>query len=62
MCSQTICSSCRKPTWSGCGAHIDQALANVPWDARCKCRDPGRRPASAAATVPQPSEAPERRF
>lgn len=45
MCSQIICPSCRKPTWSGCGAHIEQALANVAWEARCKCRDPGRKPA-----------------
>lgn len=38
MCSQVRCQTCGKPTWTGCGAHIEQALRNVPVDQRCKCR------------------------
>ncbi len=39
MCSQTTCRQCGKPTWAGCGAHIEQALANVPVTQRCQCRE-----------------------
>ena len=39
MCSQVICQSCSKPTWAGCGRHIEQALANVPPKQRCTCRE-----------------------
>ncbi len=37
MCSQTTCTNCGKPTWKGCGQHIEQALADVPKDQRCSC-------------------------
>lgn len=39
MCVRTTCQSCGKPTWGGCGAHIEAALAGVPHDQRCKCRE-----------------------
>ena len=38
MCSPAICDHCQKITWSGCGAHADQVLANVPEERRCTCR------------------------
>jgi hypothetical protein len=31
------CETCGKPTWKGCGQHIEQALKGVPVDDRCKC-------------------------
>jgi hypothetical protein len=31
------CPQCGKPTWKGCGQHIEQALQGVPVDERCKC-------------------------
>jgi hypothetical protein len=37
MCSKVICSKCRKPTWEGCGEHIEEALAGVAEVDRCKC-------------------------
>ena len=37
MCSRVICQICKKYTWSGCGQHIDDALAGVPDDQRCTC-------------------------
>lgn len=37
MCQRTTCNECKKPDWSGCGQHIEQALAGVPVDLRCKC-------------------------
>ena len=37
MCMRIDCGSCGKPTWKGCGQHIEQALKDVPVDERCKC-------------------------
>jgi len=39
MCSYATCRSCGKPTYSGCGAHIEQVLGHVPREARCRCRE-----------------------
>ena len=39
MCSRVQCRECGKPTWGGCGRHIEQALAGVPHEARCHCRE-----------------------
>ena len=37
MCQQVTCNQCGKPTWAGCGEHIEEALAGVPADQRCTC-------------------------
>jgi hypothetical protein len=37
MCQRITCPKCGKPTWTGCGQHIEQALRGVPVDQRCKC-------------------------
>jgi hypothetical protein len=36
MCSLVICNQCKKPTWSGCGEHIEQALDGVAKEDRCQ--------------------------
>jgi hypothetical protein len=36
MCSKVICRQCKKPTWSGCGQHIEEALAGVAPADRCQ--------------------------
>jgi len=36
---KTTCETCGKPTWKGCGNHIEQALKDVPVDERCKCKE-----------------------
>jgi hypothetical protein len=36
MCSKVSCRQCGKPTWSGCGEHIEVALAGVPQNQRCQ--------------------------
>lgn len=36
MCSKVTCRQCGKPTWSGCGEHIEVALAGVPEGQRCQ--------------------------
>lgn len=38
MCSSAVCNRCNKITWTGCGQHVDQALAGVPPQNRCTCR------------------------
>ena len=38
MCSPISCRSCGKVTWSGCGMHVDQVMANVPKEQQCTCR------------------------
>ncbi len=37
MCQKVTCDKCGKPTWQGCGEHIEQALAGVPVPERCTC-------------------------
>lgn len=37
MCHKVMCPRCHKPTWTGCGQHIEQCLSDVPYDQRCKC-------------------------
>jgi len=39
MCRRVTCSSCGKPTFAGCGAHVEQVLFDVPRDERCKCNE-----------------------
>lgn len=39
MCRRVECSSCHKPTFAGCGMHIEQVLGDVPRDERCRCRE-----------------------
>jgi hypothetical protein len=37
MCVRITCTECGKPTFSGCGAHVEQVLRGVAPDQRCKC-------------------------
>ncbi|CAF3386556.1 unnamed protein product [Rotaria socialis] len=37
MCMKVDCAECGKPTWKGCGKHIEQALNGIAVDERCKC-------------------------
>jgi len=37
MCRPATCRTCDKPTYAGCGQHVEQVLANVPKNQRCKC-------------------------
>ena len=39
MCQRVDCPKCGRPTYAGCGRHIEQVLGNVPVAARCKCRE-----------------------
>jgi hypothetical protein len=50
MCARTTCRSCGKPTVSGCGNHVEQALHGVPRSERCQGH------ARAAASQPAPTQ------
>jgi hypothetical protein len=39
MCRRVKCASCGRPTFEGCGAHVEQVLAGVPKNERCRCRE-----------------------
>jgi hypothetical protein len=36
MCRRVDCPKCGRPTFAGCGRHVEQVLGNVPVAARCK--------------------------
>ncbi|WP_199433753.1 hypothetical protein [Qaidamihabitans albus] len=37
MCQRAVCSRCGKPTYRGCGRHVEQVLGDVPPSRRCSC-------------------------
>ncbi|MFZ5444178.1 MAG: hypothetical protein ACOZQL_29550 [Myxococcota bacterium] len=38
MCMAVQCPKCSKPTWAGCGAHVEQVLGHIPQEKRCQCK------------------------
>jgi hypothetical protein len=40
MCQRSVCRQCGKPTWVGCGRHVDEVLRDVPPAKRCQCPRP----------------------
>ncbi len=39
MCRRVTCRNCGRPTWAGCGAHVEQVIGDVPESDRCHCRE-----------------------
>lgn len=39
MCRRAQCPSCGKPTFAGCGMHVEQVLGDVPKQNRCSCHE-----------------------
>jgi len=37
MCRRAHCATCDRPTYAGCGRHVDQVLGDVPTSQRCQC-------------------------
>lgn len=46
MCQRIVCSKCGKPSYQGCGNHVEQVLGDVPAAQRCSCSagQPVRKP------------------
>jgi hypothetical protein len=56
MCRRITCKSCGKPSFAGCGAHVEQVLADVPKAERCRCSERApKRDRSDAASAERPS-------
>jgi len=51
MCSRVQCKTCGKPTWQGCGLHIEQALEGVALDERCHCAPSVKTPTKASGLL-----------
>lgn len=51
MCQRVTCKSCGKPTYAGCGRHIEAVLGDVPPAARCHCRESGTKQAEAGGRL-----------
>ena len=39
MCRRIQCNQCGKPSFAGCGMHIEQVLGDVPKVDRCRCHE-----------------------
>ncbi len=39
MCRRVDCPKCGRPTYAGCGMHVEQVLGSVPPAQRCRCRE-----------------------
>lgn len=54
MCRRVECRQCGRPTWAGCGAHVEQVLGDVPKADRCQCREaPPKRRADGGPSEPR---------
>ena len=42
MCQPVLCRVCGKVTWTGCGEHVEQALAGIPQEHRCTGHESAR--------------------
>ncbi|MDX2093305.1 MAG: hypothetical protein SFX73_36010 [Kofleriaceae bacterium] len=43
MCRRIVCPTCKKPTYAGCGLHIEAVLGDVKPADRCKCERPAKK-------------------
>ena len=52
MCKRVECAECGKPSFKGCGLHVEQVLGDVPRADRCRCHEEAeeRRAAGTAAS------------
>ncbi len=39
MCTRVTCPRCQKPSFVGCGRHVEQVLGDVPREERCRCHE-----------------------
>jgi len=54
MCRRIVCEKCGKPSFAGCGMHVEEVLADVPRTERCRCAEEraGDEPARRAQKRP----------
>lgn len=44
MCRRIACARCGKPSFAGCGLHVEQVLRDVQPSDRCRCREQAKPP------------------
>jgi len=52
MCRRVDCPKCGRPTFAGCGLHVEQVLGDVPPAERCRCREEEAKADKAAPPTP----------
>jgi hypothetical protein len=52
MCRRIDCPKCGRPTFAGCGMHVEQVLGDVPPAERCRCRDSSGKSATGPGAGP----------
>ncbi len=57
MCARVTCRTCNKPTFSGCGRHIEQVLGDVKPKDRCHCREAKAKKSTTASSAPPAEDA-----
>jgi GTP cyclohydrolase II len=48
MCRRIRCEQCQKPTYAGCGKHVEQVLRDIAQVDRCHCRELATKSAAPA--------------
>jgi len=51
MCRRVECAKCHKPSFAGCGMHIEQVLGDVPREERCSCREKSKKESSPDPSI-----------
>lgn len=51
MCRRIECPKCKKPSYSGCGMHVEQVLGDVPREERCSCREKPKEEVARAPSI-----------
>jgi hypothetical protein len=57
MCRRIRCEQCQKPSFAGCGRHVDQVLKDVPPEARCHCKQAVNDAAKPSESQPSAAQA-----
>lgn len=52
MCRRIQCAHCGKPSFAGCGMHVEQVLRDVAPTERCHCREQARAERDAKGSEP----------
>jgi hypothetical protein len=42
VCQRIQCPTCKKPSFVGCGRHVEQVLGDVAPEDRCRCHEEKR--------------------
>jgi hypothetical protein len=51
MCRRIRCEKCQKPTYAGCGKHVEQVLRDIAPAERCLCRELAAKTAAPPANT-----------